>query len=78
MKLQIWVVVLGSTLMGLLGQSTTHAQAPLAQIEQRATQGDPAAQYNLGVMYGSGQGVPQDHVEAHTWFSLAARVPSDE
>jgi len=37
-----------------------------------AEQGDAMAQYNLGVMYNSGQGVPQDHAEAARWFRLAA------
>ncbi len=37
-----------------------------------AKQGDAAAQYNLGVMYREGQGVPQDDVQAHMWWSLAA------
>ena len=34
--------------------------------------GDGEAQYNLGVMYANGEGVPQDDAEAHTWFNLAA------
>src|SRR5262245_16842341 len=37
-----------------------------------AEQGYPAAQYNLGVYYANGQGVPQDYVEAVKWFRLAA------
>ncbi len=37
-----------------------------------AEQGDAAAQYNLGVMYREGQGVPQDDVQAHMWFNLSA------
>jgi TPR repeat protein len=37
-----------------------------------AEQGDAAAQYNLGVMYGKGQGVPRDDVLAYMWFNLAA------
>jgi TPR repeat protein len=32
-----------------------------------AEQGDAGAQYNLGVMYENGQGVPQDHAEAVKW-----------
>jgi len=39
---------------------------PLAQ------QGDADAQYNLGVMYYEGKGVPQDYVQAYMWFNLAA------
>lgn len=37
-----------------------------------AEQGLAVAQYNLGVMYGRGLGVPQDDVQAHMWFNLAA------
>ena len=37
-----------------------------------ARQGVAQAQYNLGLMYGKGQGVPQDYVLAHLWFNLAA------
>ena len=31
-----------------------------------------SAQCNLGVMYYNGEGVPQDYVQAHMWFNLAA------
>jgi TPR repeat protein len=37
-----------------------------------AGQGYAAAQYRLGVMYDTGKGVPQDFVQAHMWFDLAA------
>jgi uncharacterized protein len=37
-----------------------------------ADQGDATAQYNLGVMYGKGQGVPQDDAEAVKWYRKAA------
>ena len=37
-----------------------------------AEQGDLAAQYYLGMMYKSGQGVSQDDQKAVTWFRLAA------
>ncbi len=37
-----------------------------------AEQGMGEAQYNLGVMYGEGLGVPQDYSKAHMWFNLAA------
>jgi TPR repeat protein len=30
------------------------------------------AQYGLGLLYASGQGVPQDYVFAHMWFNLSA------
>ena len=37
-----------------------------------AEKGDADAQYNLGVMYGKGQGVPQDYAEAMRWYYKAA------
>ena len=37
-----------------------------------AEQGNADAQYNLGVMYGLGNGVIQDSVYAHMWANLAA------
>ena len=36
-----------------------------------------SAQYNLGVMHNNGEGVPQDYVQAHMWWNLAA-VSGDE
>jgi uncharacterized protein len=41
-------------------------------LRQRAESGDPAAQFDLGVMYHEGQGVPQDYAEAMRWFRMAA------
>ncbi len=37
-----------------------------------AEQGDPTAQYNLGVIYNTGRGVPQDRKEALKWYRKAA------
>lgn len=37
-----------------------------------AEQGNAIAQSNLGFIYDSGQGVPQDHAEAAKWYRLAA------
>ena len=37
-----------------------------------ADQGDANAQYNLGLMYQKGKGVPQDYKEAVKWYMLAA------
>ncbi len=38
----------------------------------RALAGDAVAQYNLGVKYHEGQGVPQDYAEALKWYRKAA------
>lgn len=37
-----------------------------------AEQGDANAQFNLGVLYGNGQGIPQNFQEALGWLRLAA------
>ena len=37
-----------------------------------ADQGDAFAQYDLGVMYANGQGVPQDYAQAVAWYRKAA------
>ena len=37
-----------------------------------AEQGNAAAQYNLGLMYANGEGVPQNDAEAAKWYRLAA------
>src|SRR5262249_1677074 len=37
-----------------------------------AEQGDAHAQYDLGFLYATGQGVPRDYIEAAKWYRLAA------
>ena len=37
-----------------------------------AEQGHGSAQYNLGLAYMEGKGVPEDYVRAHMWFNLVA------
>ena len=37
-----------------------------------AEQGHASAQYNLGVMYANGEGVPEDDAEAVRWYRMAA------
>ena len=52
-------------------QSGDYATA-LREWTPLAEQGDANAQYNLGVMYDRGQGVPQDYKTVVKWFKLAA------
>ena len=40
--------------------------------KELAEQGNVDAQYNLGVMYETGKGVPEDDKEAVVWFRKAA------
>ena len=44
----------------------------LRELTSLAEQGDAVAQYNLGVLYRDGQGVPQDYKTAVKWTRLAA------
>jgi hypothetical protein len=37
-----------------------------------AEKGDADAQYDLGVLYQTGEGVPADYVQAYKWYHLAA------
>ncbi len=37
-----------------------------------AERDNTTAQLNLGLMYAKGEGVPQDFVQAHMWFNIAA------
>lgn len=38
-----------------------------------AEQGDAAAQFNLGALYGMGRGVTQDNLRAFMWSDIAAQ-----
>jgi len=54
-------------LLGMVEGSTQEARFRAA-----AERGQMAAQYNLGVLYFLGQGVPEDHAQAAKWFRRAA------
>ena len=44
----------------------------IAEWKEAAANGDPAAQFNLGVAYRIGKGVPEDDKEAVKWYRKAA------
>ncbi|NWF73766.1 MAG: sel1 repeat family protein [Nitrospirae bacterium] len=54
--------------------ATTRGDYATALREWRplAEQGHALAQYNLGVLYRKGRGVPQDNVQARQWYAKAA------
>ena len=43
-----------------------------------AKQGDGEAQFSLGLMYDSGQGVLRDFIRAHMWYTVASAALSDD
>ena len=65
------------TVFFLMGFSSIYAvpQVDAESIEttiQKAEQGDADAQFNLGLMYGNGKGVPQDYKQAAYWLKKSA------
>ena len=58
-------------------QETTE-KVVITQLMKRAEQGNALAQYNLGLMYEDGKGVPRDYVQAHMWYNLAASQTDDQ
>ena len=74
-------VLVGSTGMSASGdfqkgyaayQSGDYATA-LREFQPLAKQGNAIAQYNLGLMYHKGKGVPQNYKTAMKWYRLAAK-----
>ena len=55
-------------------QDDAHA---VVWLRKAAEQGYAYAQFGVGVIYASGQGVPQDYAQAHMWFNLAASRAHD-
>jgi TPR repeat protein len=53
------------------GVTVNFAQAA-AWYLKAAEQGDAFAQYQLGLLYEEGNGVPQSHANAYFWLDLAA------
>ena len=47
-------------------------ETTLRELRPLAEQGYAPAQYNLGLMYGNGWGVPQDYQRALKWYKLSA------
>lgn len=60
------------TLLAVAALGNLAGQATLEELQAIAKQGDASAQYNLGVVYATGQGAPRDLAEAAKWFQMAA------
>jgi TPR repeat protein len=46
--------------------------ATVTQLRERANAGDASAQFNLGLLYFKGEGVPKDDTQAAIWYRKAA------
>lgn len=51
--------------------------AALKEFKKAAEKGEASAQFNLGNMYGKGEGVPQDYKIAYILFNIAASKGDD-
>ena len=63
-------LVLLFTSLTCFGFTTTPEEAE--EYRQAAERGEAWAQYNLGLMYDNGDGVPEDDTEAVKWYRKAA------
>lgn len=68
-KVASWLLILGIALTAAGAE-----QDELAELQQRAADGKPSAQYYLGLRYFHGLGVPKDERSAAQWFERAARA----
>jgi hypothetical protein len=59
-------------LLGITIAGWCQTQASVSDLIQRAGEGDPAAQVELGRAYEDGTGVAQDDAKAVEWFPKAA------
>ena len=73
MKATLFSLFVALLLLGC-GEDTIDLDDPIIQKEVilDAKLGDAIAQYNLGLMYENGQGVPQDFKEAVKWYRKSA------
>ena len=70
-------VALAAILITLAPGVWVHARqeltpAAVAETHARAGHGDADAQYELGIMYAEGRGVPQNDAVAFAWYRQAA------
>ncbi len=57
---------------GLVAYQNGDYKTALQEWQPLAEQGDADAQYNLGLLYDNGEGVPQDYKTAAKWYTLSA------
>jgi TPR repeat protein len=69
----LWpVAVLAGLQASLEGHQRDGFTKTIREWRSLAEAGDASAQYNLGVIYDFGKGVPEDDAESAKWFRLAA------
>ena len=66
------VTPVGEDLEAKSSYDVVEIPAELRELRNRADGGEADAQYRLGRLYGTGRGVPPDHLEAGKWYQRAA------
>jgi len=66
--------IIAALFLSLAMMTFAQAASPeqITQYRAAAEEGEAWGQYNLGVMYAKGEGVPEDNVMAYMWWNLAA------
>ena len=72
MKTLLNTTLLFLLVIGFSGGVSGQDVSDFEETKRLAEQGDASAQYNLGVMYERGRGVPENYTEAVKWYRLAA------
>lgn len=57
---------------GMVAYKNKDYPTALREFTESANQGEPKAQYRLGLMYTKGEGLPKNAKEAMKWYQLAA------
>ena len=72
MRRFLFAIALGTCLVASLGCKRPKVDAGPDAIRGSAEKGDMVAQFKLGIIYGTGEGVPKDYAEAAKWYRKAA------
>ena len=65
-------LILGLLMGGCAEEPEIAEESELERTKRWSSEGDAWSQFNLGVMYSDGEGVPQDYKEAIKWYKMAA------
>ena len=72
MKTLLNTTLLFLLVIGFSGGVSGQDVSDFEKTKRLAEQGEVYAQYNLGLMYDEGEGVPENNAEAVRWYRLAA------
>jgi TPR repeat protein len=66
------LLLLSAPVFQLLAQQTETDRKQVEEIKAKAEAGDPDSEFQLGVRYALGEGIPEDSAKAMKWFRKAA------